>query len=115
ELPALTTLVERVLLADLPEAIAHIMTRLQEVSAMSNDIPHAMESLPSLVAVLRYGNVRQTDTTMVKQVVDGLVTRIVIGLPNACSALNDEAAEEMYQRLVQVHTALLTLQNAELT
>lgn len=115
ELPALTTLVEDALLADLPEAIDHVMTRLEQVAAMSNDIPHAMEALPSLAGVLRYGNVRQTDTAMVQQVVDGLMTRIVIGLPNACSALNDEAAEEMYDRLVRVHTALLTLQNSDLT
>ena len=115
ELPALTALVEDALLADLPEAIDHIMTRLEQVAALSNDIPHAMEALPSLAGVLRYGNVRQTDTAMVQQVVDGLVTRIVIGLPNACSALNDEAAEDMYGRLVQVHTALLTLRDAELT
>ena len=114
ELPALTALVEDALLADLPEAIDHIMTRLEQVAALSNDIPHAMEALPALAGVLRYGNVRQTDTAMVQQVVDGLVTRIVIGLPNACSALNDDAAEEMYERLVQVHSALLTLQNAEL-
>jgi hypothetical protein len=115
DLPALTALAEDALLADLPEAIDHIMTRLQQVAALSNDIPHAMEALPSLAGVLRYGNVRQTDTAMVQQVVDGLVTRIVIGLPNACSALNDEAAEDMYGRVVQVHTALLTLQNADLT
>jgi hypothetical protein len=114
ELPAITTLVEGALLADLPEAVGHIMTRLEQVAALSNDIPHAMEALPTLAGVLRYGNVRQTDTAMVKQVVDGLVTRIVIGLPNACSALNDEAAEEMYGRLVQVHSALLTLQDADL-
>ena len=114
ELPALTALVEDALLADLPEAIDHIMTRLEQVAALSNDIPHAMEALPSLAGVLRYGNVRQTDTAMVQQVVNGLVTRIVIGLPNACSALNDDAAEEMYGRLVQVHSALLTLQDAEL-
>ena len=114
ELPALTALVEDALLADLPEAIDHIMTRLEQVAALSNDIPHAMEALPSLAGVLRYGNVRQTDTAMVQQVVEGLVTRIVIGLPNACSALNDDAAEEMYGRLVQVHSALLTLQDAAL-
>ena len=114
ELPALTALVEDALLADLPEAIDHIMARLEQVAALSNDIPHAMEALPSLAGVLRYGNVRQTDTAMVQQVVDGLVTRIVIGLPNACSALNDEAAEEMYGRLVQVHSALLTLQDFDL-
>jgi hypothetical protein len=114
ELPALTALVEDALLADLPEAIDHIMMRLEQVAALSNDIPHAMEALPALAGVLRYGNVRQTDTAMVQQVVEGLVTRIVIGLPNACSALNDDAAEEMYARLVQVHSALLTLQNADL-
>jgi hypothetical protein len=114
QLPALTNLVERTLLADLPDAVAHIMTQLQQVAALSNDIPHAMEALPSLASVLRYGSVRQTDATMVKQVVDGLVTRIVIGLPNACSALNDEAAEEMYQRLVQVHSAIVTLQDDNL-
>ena len=114
ELPALTALVEDALLADLPEAIDHIMTRLEQVAALSNDIPHAMEALPSLAGVLRYGNVRQTDTAMVQQVVEGLVTRIVIGLPNACSALNDDAAEEMYGRLVQVHSALLMLQDVEL-
>ena len=115
ELPGLTALVEDALLADLPEAIDHIMTRLEQVAALSNDIPHAMEALPALAGVLRYGNVRQTETAMVQKVVDGLVTRIVIGLPNACSALNDEAAEEMYNRLVQVHSALLTLQDAGLT
>jgi Family of unknown function (DUF5682) len=114
ELPVLTALVEQALLADLPEAIDHIMTRLEQVAALSNDIPHAMEALPSLARVLRYGNVRQTETAMVQQVVEGLLTRIVIGLPNACSALNDEAAEEMYDRLVQVHSAVLTLQDAGL-
>ena len=114
ELPPLTALVEDALLADLPEAIDHIMKRLEQVAALSNDIPHAMEALPALAGVLRYGNVRQSDTAMVQQVVNGLVMRIVIGLPNACSALNDEAAEEMYQRLVKVHSALLTLQDAEL-
>lgn len=114
ELPALTALVEQALLADLPEAIDHIMTRLEQVAALSNDIPHAMEALPSLARVLRYGNVRQTETAMVQQVVEGLLTRIVIGLPNACSALNDEAAEEMYERLVQVHSAVLTLQDGGL-
>jgi hypothetical protein len=113
-LTGLTHLVERVLLADLPDAVDHIMKRLDQVAALSNDIPHAMEALPALANVLRYGNVRQTETAMVQQVMDGLVTRIVIGLPNACSALNDEAAEEMYDRLVGAHSSLITLQDKEL-
>lgn len=113
ELPALTALVERALLADLPEAINDIMQRLESVAALSGDIPHAMDALPPLANVMRYGNVRQTGAGVVRGVIDGLVTRICIGLPNACSSLNDEAAEAMYARLSAVHGAITLLQSAE--
>lgn len=113
ELSVITELVEQTLLADLPEAVESVVARLQEVAAVSGDIPHLMDALTPLANVLRYGNVRQTDTGLVKQVVDGLVTRIFIGLPNACASLNDEAAEEMYKRLVNVNSAIITLQTDE--
>jgi hypothetical protein len=109
-LPALTALVERVLLADLPDCIEQLMTRLRNLAAITSDVPHLMEALPPLVQVLRYGNVRQTDTGMVSHVVDGLLARICIGLPAACSALNDEAAEQMYPRLLSVDESVGMLQ-----
>jgi hypothetical protein len=111
ELPGLTALVEQTLLADLGEAVSSVVTRLQEVAALSGDIPHAMDALAPLASVLRYGNVRRTETRLVKQVVDGLITRISIGLPNACVSLGDEAAEEMYARLVAVNGAVVTLED----
>jgi hypothetical protein len=70
-----------------------------------------MEALPPLAGVMRYGNVRGTDARMVGHVVDGLVARICIGLPGACSALNDDAATEMYERVMAVHGAVSLLQN----
>ena len=51
-----------------------------------------------MAEALRYGNVRQTDTRTIVQVVDGLVARICVGLPVACSSLNDEAAAAMFDR-----------------
>jgi len=113
ELPVLTGLVEQTLLADLPGAVEGVISRLQQVAAVSGDIPHAMDALAPLANVLRYGSVRQGDTRLVKQVVDGLVARVSIGLPNACAALNDEAAEEMYSRLNNVHGAVVTLGDEE--
>jgi hypothetical protein len=74
-----------------------------------------MRALPSLAGIMRYGNVRQTDATMVAGVVDGLVTRIAIGLPGACGSLNDDAADEMFQRIVECHGAITLLQNTEHT
>jgi hypothetical protein len=107
ELPTLTRLVEQALLADLPEAISQTMRCLQNVAALTSDVPHLMDALPPLANVLRYGSVRQTDAGMVGQVVDGLVVRICVGLSAACAALNDDAAQAMFN----VHRTLVMLQN----
>jgi len=106
ELPELTYLVESALLADLEETIPGLMRRLQQMVAASGDIPHLMEALPPLTNVMRYGNVRQTDTGMVRQVVDELITRICIGLPPSCLAMDDDAAEEMFGHINAVQNSL---------
>ena len=115
DLPALTGLLESTLLADLPDAARHLMSRLQAVAAVASDVGHLMGALPPLAGILRYGNVRQTDAAMVGGVVDGLVARICIGLPGACGSLNDEAGEEMFGRLLDTHSAIGLLQNTEHT
>jgi len=112
-LPALTQLVDHTLLANLPDAVTEVMTRIQTEAAVTSDVGHLMDALPALAGVLRYGNVRQTDVTMVRQIVTGLIARICIGLPGACASLNDEAAQAMFDRVTNVNTALTLLQNDE--
>jgi hypothetical protein len=113
DLPALTTLVNRALLADLPAAIESLMARLDTEAALASDTGQLMDALPALAEALRYGNVRQTDTRMMAHVVDGLVARICIGLPAACHSLNDEAAVGMFDRLNRVGSAVFLLQKEE--
>ncbi|MES2570270.1 MAG: DUF5682 family protein [Verrucomicrobiota bacterium] len=108
-LPDLTGLVEELLLAELPEAVERVMQQLENKAALTSDIGHLMEALPPLTTVLRYGNVRQTDASMVGHIVTGLVARICAGLPPACSALNDDAATEMLARINMTQNALATL------
>lgn len=114
-LPVLTNLLEHTLLADLPEALSYVMTRLQSEAAVTSDVTHLMNALLPLANVLRYGNVRQTDVSMVGHVVSGLVARICVGLPGACASLNDEAAVAMSTCLANVHAAISLLQNDEYT
>ncbi len=108
-LPELTTLLDDTLLADLPDAVAVLTHELENKTALTNDVTHLMEALPPLAQVLRYGNVRKTDASQVAQVLSGLVPRICIGLPGACSFLDDDAASDMYKHLAQTHSALKTL------
>ncbi len=112
DLPTLTALVEGALLANLTESIPSLLERIQRVAATSGDIPHLMGALPPLANVLRYGNVRQTDTRMIRQVVDELVTRICIGLGPACSSLDDDAAQTMFEQINATQNAIEILDDA---
>jgi hypothetical protein len=113
DLPTLTELAQDVLLADLREAVRHLMIRLENATALSHDIGHLMAALPPLATVLRYGNVRQTDAASVEQVVNSLVVRICVSLPNACASLDEEAAQTMFKQVVQVNQAITLLQNQQ--
>lgn len=109
-LPDLTQLIDQALLANLPQAIAHLITRLQAEAAVASDIGHLMAALPPLVNVMRYGTVRQLATEVVGHVVDGLIARICIGLPVAAASLNDDAAANLYSLVISVHSAIGLLQ-----
>ncbi len=108
-LPELTTLIERLLLAELPEAITRVMHALENQAALTSDVSHLMDALPPLAAASRYGNVRQTDVSMLGHIVTGLVARICAGLGPACASLNDEAASAMLKRINSTDAALATL------
>ena len=113
ELPVLTGLLDKVILSDLSDAVIYLMSRLQNAAALTTDVTHLMNALPPLANVMRYGNVRQTDTEMISHVVDGLVARICISLPGACVSLDDDAAGAMYENVVKVNNAIGLLQNEE--
>jgi hypothetical protein len=89
------------------------MTRLQTEAAIASDITHLMQALPPLGNLSRYGNVRQIDTQIISHVVDGLITRICIGLPVACASLNDEAASHMYELAIAMNRVITLLQNSQ--
>jgi Family of unknown function (DUF5682) len=113
ELPALTSLIEAVLLADLPKAIELVVDRIGDVAAVGADVPALMDALPPLARVLRYGNVRGTDATAVSTVVDGLVARVCIGLSSAAPSLDDDAAATFASQIDGVHGAIALLDDAE--
>lgn len=102
----ITRLLDRTILADLPDAAAHILVALQDRAARSTDVPHLMEALPPLARIARYGDVRGSEGGAVRAIADGLFERIIVGLPPACASLDDEAAAAMLGRLRDVQEAI---------
>jgi hypothetical protein len=113
DLPGLTALLDRAILADVPEAVERIMARLEATAAVSSDVTQLMNALPPLANLLRYGNVRKTDATMVGHAVDGMVARICVGLPGACASLDDDAAAETFDAILKADASIEMIQNDE--
>ncbi len=113
DLAALTSLMEEVLLADLRAAVAPLMTRIQDASALTADLGFLLAALPPLVNVLRYGSVRGTDTAALGTVVNGLVARACVALPFGMRGLADEAASALLAQLIAGDGAIRLLQNGE--
>ncbi|WP_432833430.1 DUF5682 family protein [Dactylosporangium sp. CA-092794] len=108
-----TTLVERCLLADLPDALPGVLDALDERMALDADVAHLMEALPALARTLRYGDVRGTDLSALRGVTLGMITRICVGLPAAVGGLDDTAAAVMRDRIDGVQGALALVDDAE--
>lgn len=102
----LSDLVNQVLLADLAPAVQAVTRILENRAAVSGDTLQLLEALPPLANVFRYGNVRQTDTGMVAHMLDSLIVRAAIGLPLACSGIDDDSASSLRATLLAAHSAV---------
>jgi hypothetical protein len=111
DLPAQARLLDCAILADLSAAVESIMTRLETQASIASDVTQLMDALPPLANLLRYGNVRKSDATMVAHASRGMIARICIGLPLACASLDDDAADTMFGSILKTDSAIKTVQD----
>lgn len=105
-LEELSVLLERALLADLPQAVGALLARISTRAAEGNDLRRLVCAVPALARLARYGNVRQTDSAAVELIVDGFAARAHAGLATAVAGIDDDAASEWHDALRAYHAAL---------
>jgi hypothetical protein len=114
-LACLITLLEDALFADLADAIGVLVSAIENRASLSTDVLQLLDALPPLVNVYRYGNVRETDVSLVAQILAALVPRLLVGIPGACSNIDDEAAQKLWRKLVEADRSLTVLANSSFT
>ncbi len=105
-LPALTALVERCLLADLPDALDAAVSALDARAALDLDVAHLMSALPAMVRAARYSDVRGTSSSALEDVAATLLVRICAALPATVTGLDDDGARVLHAALDTVHEAV---------
>ncbi|RKS06964.1 hypothetical protein DFP74_2614 [Nocardiopsis sp. Huas11] len=105
DLPGLTALTEQCLLAELGEALPHVLSLLTDRAATDSDVTHLMAALPALARSARYGDVRGTDGGHLRAVAEQILRRVCVGLGPAVHGLDDDAAAEFVRRIDHTHDA----------
>jgi hypothetical protein len=82
---------------------------LADKAALDADVVHLMDALPALARAQRYGDVRRTDTSALRQVSAVIVRRICAGLPRAAAGLDTDEATAMRRRIDGVQAAVVLL------
>jgi hypothetical protein len=114
-LTAVTELLQKTLPAELPLAINSLINSINNLAAASNDVIQLIQAVVPLVNIARYGNVRKTDADIVEHIVQSMITRICIGLPAACTGIDDDAAANLLQLFGTLNDAINTLQTVTIT
>ena len=109
----LSELIVKVIPAELFDLVQPLLDKVHGLSAISADIVDLMKAIPSLVEIGRYGNVRNTDTTLVINVVRNLLTRVFIGLPNACYGLDETHSKQMFGLISRVNESIKLIEDSD--
>lgn len=112
-LGTLIALLEDALFAELGTVIESLVRAIDARAATSMDALGLLDAVPPLVEVHRYGNVRQSDVSLIGAILQGLVPRVFIAVPPAVSNIDEAAARLLWQKLIAAGRALSILGNAE--
>lgn len=106
ELAPLLELLDRLLKAELASLVTEIIPQMEDLAARSTDILQLTAAVPELIRIVRYGSTRGFDTNAVKTLLEALLPRIFIGLPSASRHLEESAAKDIFQQILNIHSSL---------
>nr|WP_315097446.1 DUF5682 family protein [uncultured Porphyromonas sp.] len=110
----LAELLDEAIPADLSGLVTMMTKRLDELSASAVDVGEMLDTIPKLIRILRYGSVRALDFSHLEGILRVMVARSVAGGLQACSGIDETAADDLYNSLREVDQALMTLADEEL-
>jgi hypothetical protein len=112
-LAVLVSLLDALLKSDLPQQLPALVAALQSASALATDALLLADAVLPMVETWRYGNARELDMSVLRQLIGQIIPRVCIRLPDACLGMNEEAAAELLKKIVAVNRAIGLLHHSE--
>jgi len=104
-------LLQQVIPAELAAAAQYVAQHINDMAAANNDVLELVKVIPGLAGIVRYGNVRQTDSGMILSLLNSMITRICIGLPAACCGIDEDTARSLTDDCAQIEHSIQLLKH----
>ncbi|MEM7690522.1 MAG: DUF5682 family protein [Pseudomonadota bacterium] len=111
----LAAMVTSCLLADLPAAAQAAITRLQAAAVVSGDIAALMQTVPTLVSILRYGTARPIPKEQVSALISALAVEVNAAASSACADIEAGEAAAFASAMSEYDRALTLFDDADLS
>lgn len=83
--------------ADIPEILPVLSNKIESIIISHTDVLQLSTLIRPLLAGLEYGSIHQMDTQFIKKVLDQLLPKLVINLPDAIKFIDNERSLKMLE------------------
>ena len=114
DLILLAELIKKSIIAELFDSIDFLIHRIDNIVSLSSDVAVLMETIIPLIEISRYSDIRQTDQTILVQLIEDLSSKININLATACYGLDEEMAQRLFLLISKLNDRLSLLDRDDL-
>ncbi|MDF1698544.1 MAG: DUF5682 family protein [Saprospiraceae bacterium] len=100
--------------AQLFKAMDSVLLKINQIASISNDTIDIMRSLPKLINISRYGDVRKTDVDQIDKIVLRLFNKVSTSLANACYGLDEDNSNEVFLLIGELDRSLKLLEDQDI-
>lgn len=108
-LSEITSMLSGAMKAHLYDVVDEILKKMNELSLSTDYLPDMLDSIPPLVSVLRFGDVRKTDIEAVSSLIDQFIPRICLNIANAVKYIDEDVAKAYFKQMSLFHQSILQL------
>lgn len=113
EISAFVNLINSCIPAQLFTTMDEVLAKISKLASVSRDTKDIMRSLPNLINISRYGDVRKTDVTQINVINQRLFNKITASLANTCYGLDEDSSNELFNLIGELDRSLKLIEDQD--
>ncbi len=113
EISAFVKLIDLCIPAQLFSSMDEVLAKISQLTSISRDTEDIMRSLPRLINISRYGDVRKTDIEQIDHIILRLFNKVSVTLANSCYGLDEDNSNILFNLIADLDRSLKLIEDKD--